>query len=48
MHVMYHVAFTATNMDFKILTFLKANYLKYQVMVKLLTQVISKGFQVSN
>jgi len=46
MHVIYNFVFTATAS--KILTFLKAKYLKYQVMVKLLDQVISKGFQESN
>jgi len=32
-----------TYVAFKILTFLKANYLKYQVMEKLLNQVITKS-----
>jgi len=49
MHVMYNTAFTATNVASKILTFLKAKYLKYQVVAKLLiNQVISEGFQVSD
>jgi len=48
MHVMYNIAFTATDVASKILTFLKANYVKYQAMEKLLNQVISKSFQVSN
>jgi len=46
-HVLYNNAFTATDMASKILTSLKANYFKYQVMGKLFNQVISKGFQVS-
>jgi len=40
--------FTATDVASKILKFLKANYMKYHVMAKLLNQVISKGFQVSS
>jgi len=48
MHVMYSIVFTAADVASKILTFPKANYLKYQVMAKLLNQVIGKCFQVSN
>jgi len=48
MHVMYNTMFTATDVASKILKFLKANYMKYHVMAKLLNQVISKGFQVSS
>jgi len=40
---MYNVAFKATDMASKILTFLKSNYLKYQVTEKLLDRVISTG-----
>jgi len=43
---MYNIAFAATDVTCEILTFLKVNFLKYQVMAKLLNQVISKGFQV--
>jgi len=39
MHAMYNFAFTATDVASKILLFLKANYLKYQVMAELLNQV---------
>jgi len=42
---MYNIAFTATDVASKILIFLKANYLKYQVTAKLLKKV-SKGLQV--
>jgi len=45
MPVMYHVVFTATDVASKILVFLKANYLKYQVTAKLLNQAMSKGFK---
>jgi len=45
---MYNIAFTAKDVAYKILTFLKAICLKYQVMEKLLNQVINKDFQVSN
>jgi len=48
MYVMYDIALTATDAVFKILTFLKATYLKCKVMAKLLNQMIIKGFQVSN
>jgi len=48
MHVTYNIAFTATDVTFNILTSLKAIYLKYQATGKLLNQVISIGFQVSN
>ena len=47
-HVMCDTAYAATDVAPDVLTFLKANYLKYQVSVKLLNQVISKGFQASN
>jgi len=47
MYVLY-IAFAATGMTSNVLTFLQANYLKYQVTAKLLNQVISKGFQVIN
>jgi len=40
---MYHIAFKATDVASKILTFLNINYLKYQVMVKLFNQLISKS-----
>jgi len=43
---MHNAEFTATDVASKIWTFLKTNHLKYQVMAKLLDQVISKGFQV--
>jgi len=46
-HVMYNIAFTVTDMAPEVKTFLKAYYLKYHVMAKLLNQVISKGPQVS-
>jgi len=46
--VLHNFMHTATDVASKILTFLKANYLKYQVMTKLLNQVTSKGFQESN
>ena len=46
MHVVYNIAFTVTAVASKILTFLKTNYLKYQVMAKLLNQAISKDFQL--
>jgi len=36
MHAMYDIAFTAIDVVSKILTFLKPNYLKYEVMEKLL------------
>ena len=45
MHVMYNVAFTATDVASKVLVFLKANYLKYQITAKLLHQAMSKGFK---
>jgi len=48
MHVVYNIAFTVTAVASKILTFLKTNYLKYQVMAKLLNQAISKDFQLRN
>jgi len=41
MHVMRDIAFAATDVASKIVTFLNANYLKYQVMVNFLYQVIS-------
>jgi len=41
MHVMYNIAFTATDVAYKIWNFLKANYLKWQVKEKFLNQVIS-------
>jgi len=44
----YNIVFTATDVASKILSFLKANYLKYQVMAKLHNQVISEYFQVSS
>ena len=47
-HVMYNITFTATDVASKILIFLKGNYLKYQVMAKLINQVISKGFPETN
>jgi len=43
MHAMHNVIFVITDVAFKILTFLKANYLKYQVIAKLLNNVTSKG-----
>jgi len=46
MHFVYNITFTATDVASKISTFLKANYSKYQVMAKLLGQLISQGFQV--
>jgi len=46
MHVMYNIAFTATDVASKILAFLKANYLKHQVTAKLHNQAISKDVQV--
>jgi len=48
MHVMYNIAFTATEVASKILIFLKGNYLNYQVIANLLNQVISKDVKVSN
>jgi len=39
MHVIYNIAFAVTDVASKILPFLKANYLKYQAMAKLLNQV---------
>jgi len=45
---MYNIAFVATDVAFKILAFLKTNYLKHHVMEKLLHQVIMKYFQASN
>jgi len=45
--VKYNIAFTATAVASKILTSIKANYLKYQAMAKFLNQVISKDCQVS-
>jgi len=48
MHVMYNAGFPATTVASKILTFLNANNLKYQVLENLLNQVISKSFRVSN
>jgi len=45
MHVMHNTALTAIDLASKILTFLKANHLKYQVMEKLSNQVISKVFK---
>jgi len=48
MRIMYDISFTATGLASKILTLLKANYLKYQVPAKLLDQVMTKGFQVEN
>jgi len=41
---MYNIALTATDVDSKILTFLKTSYMKYQVMAKILNQVVSRGF----
>jgi len=41
---MYNIAFTATDVHCKILTFLKASCMKYQVMVKIPNEVISRGF----
>jgi len=38
MHVMYNVAFTATDVPYKILI-VKVNYLKCQVVAKLLTVI---------
>jgi len=46
--MMRDIAFAATDVASEIVTFLNANYLKYQVMVNFLNQAISKGFQVSN
>jgi len=46
--IMYNIAFIVTDVASKIFTFLKANNLKYQVTAKLLNQLISKRFQVSN
>jgi len=43
MHVMYNIACAAIDVTSKILTFLKTNYLKYQVMETLLNQVIREG-----
>jgi len=45
---MYNAGFPATTVASKILTFLNANNLKYQVLENLLNQVISKSFRVSN
>jgi len=36
MHAMYNTTFTAVGVASKILAFLKANYLKYQMTAKLL------------
>ena len=36
MHVMYNIAFTATDAASQFLSFLNAKYLKYEVIVKLL------------
>jgi len=36
MHVMFNIAFTATDVASEILTFSKMNYWKYQVMANLL------------
>jgi len=47
-HVMYNIAFVATDVASKTLTFLKTSYLMHHVMANLLNQVISEGFQVSN
>jgi len=44
MHVITDIKFTAREVASKIFTFLKANYLKYQVTTKTFNQVISKGF----
>jgi len=44
MHVVYNAGFTAKGLASKLLTFLKENYWKYQVMEKLLDQVIGKSF----
>jgi len=44
MHVITDIKFTAREVASKILTFLKANYLKYPVTTKTFNQVISKGF----
>jgi len=44
-HVMCNTVFTATDVDFKIVTFLNEIYLKYQVIIKLLNQLISKSYQ---
>jgi len=41
MHIIYNIAFTVTDVASEILTFLKANCLKYKVTAKLLNQVIS-------
>jgi len=46
MHAMYNIAFTATDVSSKVRTFLNALYWKYQVVAKLLNQVISKDFQL--
>jgi len=46
-HVQYNLAFTATDVASKIFPFLKAIYLKYQVMAKLLNQVVNKSFYVN-
>jgi len=48
MHVIENIAFTATDVASKIFAFLKANYLKYQAMKRLLNHVVSKAFRISN
>jgi len=48
MHVMYNIMVTAIDVASKFLTFLKANYLKYQVMKELINLVINTSFQVSD
>jgi len=48
MYVMYNTAFQATDMASKLWTFLKANYMKNQVMAKLPNQVISKSVHISH
>jgi len=48
MYIMYNIAFQATDMASKLWTFLKASYLKNQVMAKLPNQVISKSVHVSH
>jgi len=41
--MMYIIAYTATDVVYKILIFLQANYLKYHVIAKLRNHVTSKG-----
>ena len=48
MHVMYSIAFTATDVASQFLSFLNANYVKYQVIVNYLNQIIRKSLQISN